>query len=1302
MSTARMQNASRILPRALALAAGAAASAVSWAAEPEAIGVNAAMMRFPDISASHICFVYANDIWLVSRDGGTAFPLASPPGPEALPKFSADGKSIAFVGNYDGNRDLYTVPIGGGIPTRVTYHPAAEALCDWAPSGDLLYITNGFAGLARQTQAFTIPAAGGMPSKLPVPYAGFGAISPDGTWLAYTPHSTDNRTWKRYRGGMATDIWLFNLKDKTSKKVTDWEGTDTIPMWVPGGDGSKLYYLSDNGPEHRLNIWSYDVASGAREQLTAFKENDIRWPSIGPGKGGRGEIVFQFGTELRTFDIPSRRTATVSVKIPGARPSIRPRTVDASNFIASGAISPSGKRVAIEARGDIWSAPAKEGAVRNLTRTDGTAERDPAWSPDGRWIAYFSDQPGEYELWVRPSDAKPPEPKDDDKKGGDKKDDKQDEKKEDKKGEVAKADADKPAEKTADGKPAEKPAGPRQLTRLGAGFRYNPTWSPDSKHITFTDQAGSLYLVTVESGEAKLLDKDPWSNQLNPSWSSDSGWLAYSRADDDSTQGCIWLYNIKSGEKHQVTSPMFNNRAPVFDRKGDFLYFASQRTINSPIYDDLGQSFVYTGTDTLLMVPLRKDVKSPWLTVSDEERLKADDKDAKKDDAKAKKDEKKDDKKNGEQAAGDDAVSGTWEGAGTGGPEGANIPFTLNIKLAPDGAVSGSIVSAMGSGSIAGTYDKATGQLTFTLALEGAAVTMTGTVKGEEISGTWTAGEQNGTWTAKRTAKGAPGGNGDDKNGDAAKDKKDAKELKIDLEGFEARAVPLPIGPGAFGALAVSEDNKLIYVRGASRGSNEPPSIKIFDPKDDTKEEKTVTAGAGGFQISADGKKLLVFRGRAMSVMDASAGGGKSTNVVTAGMRVTINPRAEWKQIFTDAWRLQRDFFYEPTMHGLDWPAIREQYGRMIDDCVSREDVSFVIGEMISELNIGHAYVTGNGDGESQPSVNVGLLGCDFTLDASGGQPAYKIARIYRGAPWDTDAIGPLSQPGVDVAEGDYLLAVDGVPVDTTRDPWAAFIGLADRPVTITVSKKPVMGAEARDVLVKPVGSEGGLRYRDWIEHNRKYVDEKSGGKIGYIYVPNTGVDGQSDLFRQFYGQASRAALIIDDRWNGGGQIPNRFIELLNRPATNYWARRDGRDWKWPPDSHQGPKAMLINGLAGSGGDMFPWLFRHHQIGKLIGARTWGGLVGISGNPQFIDGGAITVPTFGFYKLDGTWGVEGHGVDPDLPVVDDPAQMVEGGDPQLDAAINHLLEELKTKAYTPPQRPASPNRTGMGIPEKDR
>jgi len=1257
------------------------------------------MLRFPDVSADKVCFVYANDVWVAPKTGGVASPLTTPPGGESLPRFSPDGKAIAFVGNYDGNRDLYTIPVAGGIANRVTHHPAGEAMCDWTPDGKILFFSNGLAGLQRQSQIFTVSPEGGMPELLPIPYGAFGSISPDGTWLAYTPHTTDTRTWKRYRGGMATDIWLFNLKDKSSKRVTDWEGTDTQPMWIPGGDGKALYYASDNGPEHRQNIWKYDIATGQRSQVTHHKNDDVKWPSIGPGSGGKGEIVFQLGAELRILDLATGTDSVVTISIPGDRPNIRPRSVDASKNIRGASISPSGKRVVIEGRGDVFSAPAKEGVTRNLTRTDGVFERDPVWSPDGKWIAYLSDETGEYELWIRASDAKLPEEKADDKK---------EEAKDDKKGDEAKAEDTKTDEATK----AEPKPEPRKLTNLGAGFRYDPTWSPDSKFIAFHDQAGRLYLTTVESGETKLLDTDPWANGPAKAWSIDSGWLAYSLAENDNAQTCIWLYNIKDGKKTRVTSPFFASNSPAFDRKGEYLYFASSRDVSSPVYSDLDTTFVYTDSQRLYMIPLRADVKSPWLPKSDEEELK---KDTKKDGAKDdKKSDKKDDaakEKNGdgakgdkpaaEQAAPDDGISGSWSGQATG--SGENFPpgglaFTLNLKVAPDGSVTGSVVSAMGAGSISsGTYDKSTGQLAISITVGDQNATFSGTMKDGQGSGTWSAGGASGNWTASRSSSVAG-----DTPADAKKNEP-PKEVKIDLDGMERRAIELPIGSGSFGGLAVGDDGKLVYVRQHARGSGEAPSIKIFDPKDETKEEKTVAAGAGGFQLSADGKKLLVFRGGSLTVMDAAPGGGKATTVPTGAMLTPINPRDEWRQVFNDTWRLFRDFFYEPTMHSVDWPGLRDHYAKMLDDCASREDVAYVQAELVSELNVGHAYITSPGDVEgSVPSVGVGLLGCDFELVKDGANAAYKISRIYEGAPWDSDAQGPLSEPGVGVKVGEFLLAVNGAPVDPARDPWAALVGTAGQTTSLTIGTTPSLDGTTRDVLVKPIGSEAGLRYRAWVERNREYVEKKTDGKVGYIYVPNTGVDGQNELYRQYFGQRAKAGLIIDDRWNGGGQIPSRFIELLNRPITNYWARRDGNDWPWPPDAAPGAKAMLINGLAGSGGDCFPWYFRHNKLGKLVGMRTWGGLVGISGNPGLIDGGSIAVPTFGFYKMDGTWAVEGHGVDPDLIVIDDPAKMVNGGDPQLDAAIEQVMVEIQTEPFIPPKRPASPDRSGMGIPEADR
>lgn len=1135
---------------------------------------HAGMLRYPDVSATQIVFVYANDIWVVPREGGLASPLASPPGPENFPRFSPDGRTIAFVGNYEGNRDLHTIPVDGGVPTRVTYHPAAETLCDWTPDGKLLYFTNGFAGLQRQMQLFTTPATGGLPTQVPVPYGTNGSISADGRWLAYTPHTTDHRTWKRYRGGMATDIWLFDLQNKTSKKITDWEGTDSQPMW----HGSKVYYMSDAGPEHRLNIWYYDTANGKREQVTHLTDYDVKWPAIGPGPDGKGEIVFQNGPELHLLSLSTGKSQAVDVAIPGDRPLIRARDYDGSKFVQGWNISPTGQRAVLQSRGDIWTVPAKKGSPRDVTRTSGVAERDPAWSPDGQWIAYFSDTTGEYELYITQSDGR---------------------------GET------------------------KKLTSDGKTFRMRPTWSPDSKRIAFVDKTGAIYLHTIETNETKQIDADLWGNSSRLSWSHDSGWLAYTKSNDNQTTASIWLYHVEPSEKQQVTSAVFTSSWPTFDRKGDYLFFASNRNFSSPLYEDVGTTFVYSDTDTLFVVPLRDEVGSPWAPKSDEEKWgeekkKEDEKkkeEEKKKEGEKKKDEekKKDDDKDKEKKPAEEKKS---EGEKT--EEGKKNTPAVN--------------------------------------------------------------------TEKKTDAGAEG---------EKKDEKKAEEIKplvIELDGFERRAIALPVDRGNFTNLAVTHDGKLIYVRNPAQGAVIKPSIKIFDLTDDEKKEKGVLDEVNNCVISADGKKLLVRKDETMVIIDAAAEQKLDKPLNLSAMSGRVDPREEWRQMFNEAWRIQRDYFYDPNMHGVDWPGMRERYGRMIEDCVSREDVDFVIGEMISELNVGHAYVMGGGDYQKQPDVPVGMLGADFELH----EGAYRIARIHEGAPWDYDARGPLSQPGVKVKVGDYLLAVNGAPVDIGKDPWAAFHGLGGKVATLTISGKPTIDADSRQVLVELPTSEAGLRYREWIEAKRKYVEEKTDGKVGYIHVPDTGINGQNNLFRQFYGQTDKAALIVDERWNGGGQIPTRFIELLNRPITNYWATRAPKDGAWPPDANAGPKCMLINGLAGSGGDCFPYYFRQRGLGKLIGMRTWGGLVGISGNPQLIDGGNTSAPTFAFFENDGTWGVEGHGVDPDMEVIDDPAKMVEGGDPQLDAAIAHMLAKLEKNPPKRPSRPAYPDRKGMGIRPEDK
>lgn len=1205
----------------------------------------AGMLRYPHVSGTHITFVYANDIWMVPREGGEARPLASPPGQEVNPRFSPDGTQIAFVGNYDGGRDIYVMPAGGGVPHRVTYHPGGKNLTGWTSDGRLIYTSNYRAGLQRAPQIYTISAEGGLPEQLPIPYGDAGAISPDGQWLAYTPHNRDRRTWKRYRGGLASNVWLFNLNDHSSRQVTDWEGTDSLPMWSP--DGTKLYFLSDMGDEHRLNIWVYDMRTQRREQITRFRDWDVKWPSMGPGSRGRGEIVFQNGPSIYLLNLENRQSNAVDVRIPGARPNLRTRAVDVSNFIQSWNIAPSGKRVVVQARGDVWSLPAENGSPRNLTRTSGVAERTPAWSPDGRWIAYFSDETGEYELYIMQSDGR---------------------------GETRRL--------TFDG-------------GLPGGFRYNPTWSPDSKHILWADKTSTLYLTTIESGETRMIDYDEWGkggrDQPTAEWSHDSRWLAYAKQTGDRPISSIWLHNVETGESHKVTNGMFNDGSPVFDRQGDWLYYVTTRNFN-PTYSNLDSTWIYNNAQVLVAVPLRDDIKSPWLPESDEQEWKEGDEDE--DDANGEEDADDDDAEDdgSDKSAADDGVSGTWEGD-INVPEMGQLSLRLILSLAADNSVSGSLSADMFSGSVSGTYSPANKSLSLVATVaDMPPATMDLQIDGNTMTGTINAAEMAIPVTLQRLGRGAQD---DDKDDDA----KPRDVVEINLEGFERRALMLPVPNGNFGQLAVNDKNQLLFVRQSSPGNSSPAGIKLFDLKDKDKQEQMVAAGATSFRINADGKTILIPRGNSATIQNAAAGAsGKA--VPTGGMIAHIDPRQEWEQLFTDAWRIQRDFFYVDNLHGVDWEGVRDHYRKMLADAATREDVSFIIGEMISELNAGHAYYWG-GDGENEPNNTVARLGVDFELDNG----AYRIARIYRGAEWDVDVRGPLTAPGVDIKEGDYLLAVNGVPMDTTRDPYAAFQHVIGRSMTLTVSENPNGSGwndDARDVVVEAARSDANLRYRAWIEHNRRYVEEKTDGQVGYIYVPDTGINGQNDLVRQYFGQLDKKALIIDERWNGGGQIPTRFVELLNRPITNYFARRDNRDWPWPPDAHQGPKVMLINGPAGSGGDAFPHYFRQAGLGKLIGTRTWGGLIGISGNPSLIDGGYTAVPTFGYYTAEGRWSIEGHGVDPDIEVIDDPALMVNGGDPQLDAAIELMLQEIQNNAYSPPARPAPPERAGFGIAENER
>ena len=1100
--------------------------------------IDARLMRMPDVSADRIAFVYAGDIWVVGKKGGVAQRLSSPKGEESFPKFSPDGQWIAFSGNYDGNLDVYVVPTVGGVPRRVTHHGAPDRVLGWFPDGkNILYATSMTSEKDRFNQLYKVAATGGLPEKLPVPYGEFGEISPDGKSLAYTPISLDFRTWKRYRGGMVPDIWLFDLEKLEARNVTKSDANDSIPMW----HGDTLYFLSDRDAAKRCNLWAYDLKQDQFRQLTTFTDFDVRFPSIGPK-----DLVFEAGGRLYLLDLESGKTEDVDVRVITDRLTLKPRLESVSKLVQNSAISPTGKRALFEARGDIFSVPAEHGVVRNLTRTPGVAERFPTWSPDGKRLAWFTDRDGEYELAVRNADGT--------------------------------------GEETL-------------VTRLGPGFRYRPQWSPDSRKLVFIDQAMKIHLCDVEARQADVIDRQLWMyhgdlDGFTVNWSPDSRWIAYA-GELENRNTALVLYDTREAKRHQVTSGFYADDLPVFDPDGKYLYFRTSRTF-TPIYSDLDATWIYANSLVLAAVPLKQDTLSPIAPRNDEE-------------GDPKKDDKKEDKKDGKDE----------------GEKGEKKAGSSEDTPAPDEP--------------------------------GDAAAKPASVKAEPAK---------------------PAGKPDDK--------KEPKPVEIDLEGFESRVVVLPMKAGRYDSLA-AVSGKLLFRRLPRTGADDEKSPVAFWDLE-KREEKVVIEDVDAVEQSANREKLLVRKGKDFAIIEPKEGQKFDKKLNLASLDATVDPQAEWRQIFTDAWRFERDMFYDPNMHGVDWKAMRERYGRLLDDAVTRWDVSFVIGELIAELNASHTY-RGGGDVEDAPTRGVGYLGCDFALEDG----FYRIKRILSGAPWDAEVRSPLKQPGVAVKEGDYLIAVNGEPVDTSEDPWAAFQGLADKPVLLTVSTKPSRDGTT-NVLVQTLGSEARLRHLAWIDANRRRVEQASDGRIGYVYVPDTGRNGQNELVRQWRGQITRQGLIIDERFNSGGQIPDRFIELLNRPLRNLWGVRDGRDWPWPPVSHFGPKAMLINGWSGSGGDCFPYYFKQSGLGPLIGTRTWGGLIGITGAPPLIDGGNVTVPTFGIYDVKEGWIVEGAGVTPDIEVIDDPALMARGSDPQLERAIAEVLAALEKQPPQPIRKPAYPDR----------
>lgn len=1039
-------------------------------------GVNAAgIPKYPDVSATQITFLYGGNLWIVARQGGTAKLIPTNAFPKTNPKFSPDGRTIAFTGAYDG---VYTVPSSGGPVVRLTHRPGATDLCDWTPDGKLLFMSNAtfapadFGDQAYLRQLFVVSSTGGLPEQLPLGHAANGAISPNGEWLAYTPYA-EGRTEHRegYKGGLAPDIWLYGLRNHQSKKITTWQGTDTGPMW----NGNTLYYLSDAGPEGRRNIWSHSLHDGLRQQITRFADFDVKWPSVGPGPSGTGEIVFVTGDKLFLLDLKTKHPEEVHVSIPSGQKDLTSKRIDVAG-LSSGwnwSSSPDGSRIVLEARGRLWVLSQKGSSGEQLPQQQGTARRFPAWSPDGNSIAFFSDASGEYELYICASDGT---------------------------------------------------GSPHQLTHLGAGFRFQPVWSPDSQMIAFTGQSGEVYIVSIRNGNSRLITRDPIVRRPQLAWSPDSRWLAY----QGSLRGLrnLWVYDTQTKSTQAITSGGYDEAWPVFDPTGAYLFFVTNRNFGESLIEDSVDysNVAYASAQLLMAIPLRSDIPEPW-------------------------------------------------------------------KPAP----------------------------------------------------------------SSTTAKGT-----------------------LDFAGAERRAVVVTSDVGSYSDLGFASDGKLVYgftpedrLFPKSRGGSQLRAIDF---------ESWNSKAAGGPQTVFDGLDPGVIRLANKEVLFRKGGDylalapdGKQTQKFEIGsLMADVDPSSERQQIFNDAWRLYRDFFYDPNLRGVDWQAVRAKYQKLLSTCADRGDLDYVVGEMIGELGSSHVYL--NAPPGNQPTgENIGLIGADFAEDRGH----FRLARIYDGSADDFEARGVLRRPGVAIAQGDYLLAVDGKPVDTSHDPWLAFEGTIGRNVRLTLGHGTDASSGTYEQTVVPEPYEG-ERHRGWVEANRTYVEQKSKGRIGYMYVKMTSEYGFREFTRQFAKKLSHDALIIDIRWNQGGQIPYHWLDILRRQIAFYTSdMRQDPHRSNPGYMVHGPICVLINGVTQSGGDVFAELIKKSHAATLVGSRTKGDMAGAGGvYIPFVDGGSESLPTVGFYDATGRSIVEGEGVIPDINVEDEPYATLEGPNPQLDRAIALLLQHI--------------------------
>jgi tricorn protease len=1098
------------------------------------------LLRFPTVSKTQIVFNYAGNLWIVNRDGGDARRLTSGVGVETLPHFSPDGSMIAFTGEYDGNRDVFVVPAAGGVPRRLTYHPATEEVAGWTPDGKkILFNSAGSSFMHFEDQLYTVPVEGGLPTQLPLPIAEDASLSPDGTHIAYVPHPKWQAAWKRYHGGQTTPIWIADLKDSSIVKVPRENSNDHHPMWV----GDTIYFLSDrSGP---VSLFAYDTKTQQLSESVHSDGLDFKTATAGPD----AIVIEQFGA-IKLYDLNTHQAKNISIHVSGDIEAVRPHFAKVEpRRIQNFGLSPTGARAVFEAWGEIFTVPTDKGDIRDITSSPAVADRDPAWSPDGKSIAYFTDESGEYDLAIRDQNG----------------------------------------------------LGTVRHINLGnpPSFLYSPTRSPDSKKIAYSDKRLQLWYVDLDHPAPKVIDSDYFGGfgptQLSQTWSPDSKWVAYTRQLPSGLHA-VFVYSIEQAKAFQITDGMSDALYPAWDKNGKYLYFTASTNVALSTSGLDMTSDEHRVTRTAYVAVLSKDEKSPLAPESDEEKPK---------------DEKKaDEDKNKDKAA-----------------------------------------------------DQAS----------------------DNAKGKSKAADKSSNETAK-----------DDKDKEKDKKKDEPVVVKMDIDGIGQRILSLPFEAKNYVNLVAGKSGILFLAEAPLVITEDDfPDLSQTIQKFDLSKRKLdkFMDDVNDFTISFDGEKILYRKGESWATASASDGPDAPPGPPKPGFgplhldgwEVYVEPRAMWKQIYNETWRIERDFFYDPHYHGLDLDKAKKKYAPYLDGIASRDELTYLFEECLGELTVGHMFV-GGGERPEPKKLKVGLLGADYSLENG----RYRIAKVFDGENWNPGNQAPLTQPGVNVKVGDYILAVNGREVHSSENIYSFFEETANRQVVLKVGPNPD-GKDSREVTVVPVESEEALRHLAWIENNRRRVDEATGGRVAYVHIPNTAGAGYTSFNRYYFSQVGKEAAIIDERFNEGGQLSDYIIEYLRRPMMSRVVTREGHDWSSPAEAIFGPKVMIINEMSGSGGDALPWYFRKAGIGTLIGKRTWGGLVGIGGYPQLLDGGRVTAPRAALYGLNGDWEVENHGIPPDVEIDLEPSAWRQGRDAQLEKAIEVVMQQLKEHPLPQIKRPPYPN-----------